>query len=129
MYIPYADKEYYTNVYGGSKISEEVLDKALKQASRHIDILTFNRLVGKDISTYLTEYQLELVKECCCELADFETEYADMIQNVLKSYSINGVSMTFDQSWNLQIQDGVVIRQDVYSKLQSTGIMCRILRR
>lgn len=128
MYTPYADASYYTSEYGGNAIPDSELDKALKKASRHIDILTFNRIVGKDVSL-LTEYQQDILKECCCELADFEYEYADLIDNVLKSYSVNGVSMTFDESWNLKIQNGVVIRKDIYAKLQGTGLTCLTLWR
>ncbi len=128
MYKAYADAAYYTDTYQGTVIPKEQLDKALKIASRHIDILTFNRIVGKDI-TILTEYQQEIIKECCCEIAEFEYENEDMIKNILKSYSINGVSMTFDDSWNVHIQDGVAIQMDTFSKLKTTGLTCLSMRR
>lgn len=128
MYKAYADAAYYTNVYHGTAIPEDELDKTLKVASRHIDILTFNRIVGKDISI-LTEYQQEIVKECCCEIAEFEYENEDMIKNILKSYSLNGVSMTFDNSWNVHIQGGVAIQKDTYEKLKTTGLACMVIRR
>lgn len=127
MYKAYADVDYYHNEYDGSTIPDDILERSLKTASRHIDTLTYNRIVGKGISA-LTEFQQEIIKEVCCEMAEFETENADMLQSVLQQYSINGVSMTFGSSWNLKIQNGVAIRMDTYEKLCQTGLCCRLLR-
>lgn len=127
MYQPYADKTYYMNVYGGEVIPEDHLDKRLKAASHHIDSLTYNRIIGH--GTYnLTEFQLEIIKEVCCEMAEFEYENADMIQSVLQSYSINGVSMSFGSSWNVKIMSGVAVRADTYDKLSQTGLCTWVLR-
>lgn len=125
-YEPYADAEYYIKAYEGDSIPEDKLSKKLKEASRHIDTLTYNRIVGRGISN-LSQWQQDIIKEVCCEMADFEYENADMIQNVLQSYSINGVSMNFGASWNIAVQDGVAIRRDVYMKLQQTGLCGRRL--
>lgn len=122
-YIPYADAGYYTGEYEGKIIPDDELNKDLKQASRHIDALTYNRIVGRGISS-LTPFQQDLIKECCCELADFEYENADYIESVLKQYGINGVSMSFEASWNLKIQSGVAIKGSTYQKLSQTGL-CR----
>lgn len=125
-YEPYADIEYYTKVYEGDGIPEDKLSKQLKSASRHIDTLTYNRIVGRGISR-LSQRQQDIIKEVCCEMAEFEYENADMIQSVLQSYSINGVSMNFGASWNIAVQDGIAIRRDSYAKLQQTGLCSRIL--
>ncbi len=126
-YKPYADAEYYTNEYKGAILSDDNMEKSLKAASRHIDTLTYNRITGRGISA-LTEFQQDIIKEVCCEMADFETENADMLQSVLQQYSINGVSMTFGSAWNLKLQNGVAIRMDTYEKLCQTGLCCRLLR-
>lgn len=126
MYTPYADEEYYINEYGSTLIPSVNLDKALKQASKHIDALTYNRIVGRGISN-LTNFQQEIIKECCCELADFEYENADYIESVLKQYGINGVSMSFEANWNLKIQNGIVIKASTYQKLSQTGLCCSSL--
>lgn len=102
-YESYADEIYYKNVYGGDAIADEFLNKALKTASRHIDTLTYNRIAGRGIFS-LTEFQQDIIRESVCRLADFESENADMIQSVLQQYAINGVSMTFGSSWNVQVQ-------------------------
>lgn len=122
-YEPYADCTYYIGDYEGSIIPSDELNKALKQASRHIDALTYNRIVGRGISS-LTTFQQDMIRECCCELADFEYENADYIESVLKQYGINGVSMSFEANWNLKIQSGVAIKGSTYQKLSQTGLCC-----
>lgn len=122
----YADAAYYFNEHNGSVIAEEELEKALKKASRHIDTLTYNRIIAKGF-TNLTKFQQSIVKEVCCSLADFETENAELINSMLKSYSLNGVSMTFGSSWNVSVERGVAIRSDLYERLQQTGLCCRSL--
>ncbi len=125
-YQGYVDADYYKEVYGGTVIPEDVLGKRLRDASRHIDALTYNRIVGKGISS-LTEFQQDIIRECICRQADFEYENDDMLKSVLSQYSINGVSMTFGSSWNMHIQSGVAISEENYALLNQTGLCCRSL--
>lgn len=87
-------------------------------AAKHIDILTFNRI---DFDR-LTELQKRIVNRVHTRLAAFEKENADMINTYLKSYSINGTSMEFGQSWNLMCICGVAIPADLYAMLRTTGL-------
>ena len=80
-------------------IPQDDADKMLRQASRHIDALTFNRIVGRGFDN-LTEFQKDVIKEVVCRQAEFEYENEDMINTVLSSYSLNGVSMNFGSSSN-----------------------------
>ena len=122
----YADLEYYKNTYRGNLPDEEV-DKALKQASRHIDILTYNRIAGVGFNN-LTQFQQETVREVCCMMADFESANASMINSLINSYSINGASVSFSgESANCQLVNGVVIQRSVYEVLNFTGLTCRSL--
>ena len=121
----YADVEYYKQAYKGSL---EDVEKALMQASRHIDTLTFNRIVAIGFEN-LTEYQQGIVKECACLMADWETENADYINNMLTSYSLNGASMSFTgSSAGSALVDGIVVSRDIYSHLQKCGLTSRVLR-
>ena len=126
-YEPYASKEYYQNEYQGSIVPEDKLLKALRQASRHIDSLTFTRIVGQGFSN-LSRYQQELIREVTCQQADFETENADEIDTILQSYAINGVSAQFGSSWNVITEQGVAMKRDVYALLCQTGLCCRLAR-
>lgn len=124
---PYATSEYYRNVYCGSVLPEEEQEKALRQASCHIDSLTYNRIVGRGFSS-LTEFQQDTIREVVCLQADFEAENADEISTVLSSYSINGVSAQFGSSWNVYTDMGIAMRRDVYALLSQTGLCCRLAR-
>ncbi len=119
----YVNEDFYTEYSG--LIPQDELNRALRKASRHIDSLTFNRIVGRFDD--LTEFQQETIRECCCELADFEYENGELIESVLSDYSINGVSMKFGENWNVSVESGVAIRKDIYDMLKQTGLCCRRL--
>lgn len=125
-YVAYADGTYYKNVYGGSTIDDSELDKALRNASRHIDTLTYNRIVGRGIND-LTEFQQDIVRESVCRLAEFEDENEEMINCFLQQYSINGVGMSFGNAWNVKVQNGVAIKAADYEFLCQSGLCSRSL--
>lgn len=120
----YATKEAYQREH--DIIPDEEIDKRLKQASRHIDSLTFNRIVGRGFEK-LTEYQRDTITEVCCDMADFEYENEDMINCVLEQYAINGVSMSFGNSWNVSVTNGIAIKRELYEQLCGTGLCNRTL--
>ena len=124
-YRAYADPEYYREIYGGDMVPEEHLEKALRQASRHIDSLTYNRIVGAGFEN-LTGFQQEIIRETVCQQAEFEYENADEINTILSGYSINGVSAQFGSSWNVFMEKGIAMKRDVYALLSQTGLCCRL---
>ncbi len=126
-YEPYATPEYYQNTFEGHMIPENEQKKALAQASRHIDSLTYNRIVGRGISS-LSTFQQEVIREVTCLQAEFEYENADEINTILSGYSINGVSAQFGNSWNVFAEKGVAMKRDVYALLSQTGLCCRLAR-
>ena len=126
-YEAYVTPEYYLDQYKGSIVPKEELTKALKEASRHIDSLAYNRIVSQGFLN-LTEYQQDIIKEVICEQADFEYENADEINMILSSYSINGVSASFGSSWNVYTDKGVAMKRDTYALLSQTGLCCRLAR-
>lgn len=120
----YADYEYYSVEYYG-QMSQEEATSALKQACRHIDALTYNRIKGRGFEN-LTEFQQGIVKETACMMADFEHNNADMINSLVNSYSINGASISFGgEGANYTLVNGVVVQRDVYAYLCQTGLCCR----
>nr|DAE62987.1 MAG TPA: Head Tail Connector Protein [Caudoviricetes sp.] len=126
-YIPYATERYYESNYGGNLISEDSLRRFLMQASRHIDTLTYNRIVGQGFDN-LTEFQKNVIQEVVCRQAEFEYENADEISSILSSYSINGVSAQFGSSWNVFTDRGIAMKRDDYALLCQTGLCCGLLR-
>lgn len=126
-YESYATPEYYQDAYKGSIIPKDDQGRAIRQASRHIDSLTYNRIVGRGFSD-LTPFQQEVIQEVVCQQADFEWENADEINTILQGYSINGVSAQFGSSWNVFTDKGVAMKRDVYALLSQTGLCCRLAR-
>lgn len=128
MYTPYVDEQYYLEVYGGAAF--DGLQQALRAASRHIDTLTYNRIVKAGGIDALTEFQQEIVREAVCRQAEFEHANAGIIENILSNYSINGVSMGFNgDGWNVHTEGGVVMKRDTYSFLAQTGLCVRLTGR
>lgn len=127
MALPsYVNAAYYKDEYKGNIATEEI-ERLLYTASRHIDSLTFNRIVGKGFEN-LTNFQQETIRYVVCRQVDFEAENETLINSILSSYSINGVSMGIDaDGWNVTVRNGVVMQADTYSLLEQTGLCCRRL--
>jgi len=124
----YVDSNYYKNTYKGTAMSDtEIINRQLEIASSHIDSLTFNRIVAKGLDN-LTSFQQKIVKRTVCELADFEFENADVLQTTLSNYSINGVSMSFGDSANIEVINGVTLPKQLYNYLMQTGLTCKNVR-
>ncbi len=124
-YKPYADADFYREVYKGTIIPEDEIERRLYKASRHIDALTYNRIVSRGISG-LTEFQADIIREVCCEQADFEYENHDLIETVLSGYSLNGASVQFENSWNVMTDKGIAMKRETYSMLKQTGLCSRL---
>lgn len=110
--------DYYGLGYSNAKNTD--LQLALNNASKHIDVLTFNRIKFDK----LAQLQKNIIVEVCCELADFELSNAEMLNSVIDSYSINGVSMQFGGKNIIQIS-GITLKKETYQKLCQTGLCYR----
>lgn len=114
----YATVEYYIDEYMSEIMDdEEVIEKKLKEASRIIDILTFNRIkrIGYD---KLSEFEQEILQECCCEIADFYYSNSEELSTMINKYSINGVTIEYGKDSNNIVNfNGVTIPRLTYSKL------------
>jgi hypothetical protein len=125
MLISYLTAEEYSSL--GGEIPSAEAELYINNASRHIDSLTFNRIVGTGFDN-LSVFQQEIIKKVCFDMANFEYDNADMINSVLQSYSINGVSMQFGSSWNIAVINGIAIRRDTYNLLMQTGLCYKGVR-
>lgn len=121
----YADETFYKNGYLGTHNSEN-LNRILKTASQHIDTLTFNRIVGMGFDN-LTPFQQSVVREVCCQMADFMIENKDLIETTLSSYSINGVSMAFGDNWNVVTSQGIALSRSTFELLKQSGLTRRVI--
>ncbi len=114
----YASTEDYLRYY---TVVPENFDRIAERASRDIDTLTYHRIIGADWDS-LTDFQRSTITECTCELIQFIDENSDVLDGVLNSYAINGVSMQFDFNVAVYRRNGVTIRSNTYSKLIGTGL-------
>lgn len=114
----YAAESDYLKYY---TVVPENFEQLANKASRIIDTLTYNRIVAKGFDN-LTEFQRETITECCCEIVQFYDDNVDILNSVLNSYSINGVSMQFQTNLNVCVKNGCVLRSNTYGRLMSTGL-------
>lgn len=126
MYSGYVSLEEYTDA-GYTTITEGT-SKFLKDASRSIDSLTFNRInhIGFD---NLTVFQKDIIIEVVCELADYLFNNSETLNSAVSSYSINGVSVTNDGGKFSETISGITIPKSLKSKLNQTGLTCLLARR
>lgn len=124
MYESYVTAEYYMNTFHGTAIPDTRIERSLRQASRHIDSLTYNRIASKGFSN-LTNFQQEIIREVVCVQAEFEYGNREELESLISSYSVNGVSMTIQPGWNLFTDKGVAMQKFTYSLLEQTGLCCR----
>lgn len=121
----YADEAFYKDEYLGTHNSEN-LNRILKTASQHIDTLTFNRIVGVGFEN-LTPFQQSVIREVCCQMADFMIENKDLIETTVSSYSINGVSMAFGDNWNVVTSQGIALSRSTFELLKQSGLTRRVI--
>ncbi len=119
--MTYADYKYYVECYKGEQLSPEEGCKALRTASDTIDTLTFCRIDWE----CLTTFQKSIIKDCCCQLAEWQTENSDILTNPYSSYSINGVSASWGGSATVETVNGVMIPKSIYAALIKTGLCHR----
>ncbi len=108
--------------YMGS-IPQDEIENRLRKACCAVDGFTFNRIVKVGFEN-LTEFQQELIKDAVRLHSDFVYNNADLLESPLSSYSISGVSMSFDRSKIVTV-NGVTTTSEVYSLLMQTGLCYR----
>ncbi|NLZ45675.1 MAG: hypothetical protein GX896_03185 [Clostridiales bacterium] len=105
--------------YKGDLPKDEILQR-LSDAEKAIDSLTFNRIVRQGFDN-LTSFQKGLIKDAVRLQADFAFKNAELLDSPLSSYSISGVSMSFDKSKIVTI-GSVTTTNEVYGLLMQTGL-------
>lgn len=121
--IAYATPDEYRALYPETQLTDEQIKRAVDTATFSIDTMTFCRIrqVGFD---KLTDMQREIVTRATCMQANFDITYGEMLSNPLASYSINGVSMSWDSA-NILTNNGVQTSNDVVNLLNQTGLTYR----
>ncbi|MFV0394668.1 MAG: hypothetical protein ACK5LC_09775 [Coprobacillaceae bacterium] len=115
----YADKEYYKNVFKGTLVPDDEIEKRLQDSQDDIDSLTFNRIVAKGFMN-LTEFQKSKVQRAMCQQAEFLYTNSAFINLPVASFSAGSVSMSLKV---LEI-GGIKTEDKVLNLLNQTGLRC-----
>lgn len=128
MYTPYADVKFYINDFKGEKLNEKSAKKYLISASRHIDVLTYNRVVRDGIAV-LPQWQQDIIRIVCCRQAEFECENRDIISDFMSDEYLTGMTlMNGERNLNIIVIQGIATKKEVYALLEQTGL-CKMTTR
>ena len=89
-----------------------------------MDTLTFCRTNSRPFEEF-SSFQADVIKRVVCELAEWQTENADIINSPYSSYSINGVSASWGNAKNISMINGEMVPTHLYSELVKTGLCYR----
>lgn len=90
------------------------------------DFKTKRATQAKEKETSHQNAQQEIIQECCCQLAEFAHENADVLESIVSGYSINGASLTLSgSSTAVETVSGICLPRAVYRNLCQTGLCCR----
>lgn len=104
---------------------DDAASRLLADAETDVHALTFRRITARGFDA-LTDFQQQQIRLAIARQADFRHTYADLLQNPLASYSINGVTMSWDKS-AIRTISGVQTCADTVSPLMQTGLMCGVI--
>ena len=122
----YVSADEYAALSRVNALPEDQLTQALEDAEHDIDGLTFCRVRAAGIDA-LTDHQRTLVKLAVVQQADWRAQYGELLSSPMASYSVNGVSMSWDKG-AVQCVSGVYTAPAILALLRQTGLTYRGLR-
>lgn len=125
----YADKEYYSSMFNGKKITGEEIEKYLELSQEKIDTITFNRIVKIGFNN-LTDFQKEKIQKAICYQAEYiyENGYNDENQSDISSYSVLDISVSIKDNSNSKTQAQEECMSEIaYDLIRKTGLSCRVI--
>lgn len=120
MYLTFAE---FQTLCPDSTITEQQYNALENRAESDIDTLTFNRITAIGFNN-LTAFQRDKVRLALSQQTAFVFDNAELLDSPLSSYSISGVSMSFDSSKVINYC-GVTTTRQVYNTLLQTGLCYR----
>ena len=122
--MQYVDKAYYKDTYNGIILTEGNADRYLTIASRQVNTICRGRIEGMGFDS-LSSFRKSSIQDVICRQAEFLYQNESMLETYLSSYAINGVSMQFGQAWNLHVEGGIAMPEELYQTLLRTGLCYR----
>lgn len=119
---PYADFNYYSKVYGGSKISEDAFPWFEKRAEAVLHRITFNRI--KKRPEIVDDGELESIRMAVCAMVDSDFQESKKTPGVM-SESIDGYSVSYSDKGGSSGNAGrtTEMLNAAMSYLHSTGLL------
>lgn len=121
-YVNYDD---FLKMFPNTTIPQNEIMLYLEAASSDVDSMTFNRITACGFDN-LTDFQKEKVRSAVCRQAAFRYENTELFESAIQSYSINGVSVTYDKSRIMNIS-GVMTAPVIFAEIKQSGLCCRRL--
>lgn len=120
MYLTY--NQFYEQ-YPDTQIQEDSFQNLLQRAETDINGLTFNRITAKGFDS-LSDFQKSIIMRAVAMQVNFINDNSELLDSPLSSYSISGVSMSFDKSKITEV-DGVITSKSIYGMLLQSGLCYR----
>ena len=130
----YVDYGYYKNEFKGTTLTEEEFNKFGSLGEKYIEKNTLSRVAEGSINSYPTPLILD-IKDCVCELAEFEHEISLVRSNALggvnsgegivKSKKAGEVTVSYDTSClsdiylnakNVESEKQLILKQYLYPR-------------
>lgn len=133
----YVDYRYYLDEFKGTTLTEEEFNKFGSLGEKYIEKNTLSRVTEGSINSYPTPLVLD-IKDCVCELAQFEHEISEVRLNALggmkpgqqgegivKSKKAGEVTVSYDTSClsdiylntkNVECEKGLILKQYLYPR-------------
>lgn len=116
----YLTPSEFKNLVPEHCISDDEFLSLESRAENDINAMTFDRICYDR----LTDFQKEKIHLAVAAQMKFISENSELIESALNSYSISGVSMSFDKSKVVNVS-GVITTNQVYNALMQTGLCYR----
>lgn len=120
MYLTY--NQFYEQ-YPDTQIQEDRFQSLVQRAETDINGLTFNRITAKGFDS-LSDFQKSIIRRAVAMQVNFIHDNSELLDSPLSSYSISGVSMSFDKSKITEV-DGVITSKSIYGVLLQSGLCYR----
>lgn len=120
MYLTY--NQFYER-YPDTQIQEDRFQSLEQRAETDINGLTFNRITTKGFES-LSDFQKSIIRRAVSMQVNFIHDNSELLDSPLSSYSISGVSMSFDKSKITEV-DGVLTSKSIYGVLLQSGLCYR----
>lgn len=121
----YITKEYYTDIFKGTAVPSEEVEKYLELAEEKINDITFNRIVKIGFNN-LTSFQQENIQKAICKQAEYYFENGINSFSSVSSYSVLDITVNVDNSSKTEAQKAGMC-EFAYMYINKTGLASRLL--